>query len=84
MAQEIEYAAEFGIDFWAFCAYPIGCTDYSPPATDCPKIQCCADNYGLSYALDLYLKAATRDKVPPCAVPLYLPPPTIPLALPKS
>eukprot|EP00047_Mylnosiga_fluctuans_P014342 m.37633 g.37633 ORF g.37633 m.37633 type:complete len:395 (-) comp5455_c0_seq1:76-1260(-) len=56
MAQEIEYATNYGIDYWAFCTYPIGCTDYHPPDSDCPYIQCCADNYALSYALLRYLR----------------------------
>ena len=25
MSKEIEYAVDFGISFWAFCAYPLGC-----------------------------------------------------------
>eukprot|EP00038_Savillea_parva_P009713 m.185359 g.185359 ORF g.185359 m.185359 type:complete len:423 (-) comp16422_c0_seq1:186-1454(-) len=63
MTQEIQYAAQFGIDFWAFCAYPMGCNDYNPPASSCPKIQCCADNYGLSYALNQYLASPQRNQV---------------------
>lgn len=65
MAAEIKFAAEFGIDFWAFCAYPVGCADYNPPSGNCPKIQCCADNYVLSYALNLYLTSPVRDQVWP-------------------
>jgi hypothetical protein len=55
MDAEVGYATQYGIDYWAFCTYPIGCKDYSPPASDCPYIQCCADNYALSYALERYL-----------------------------
>merc|ERR1712151_614703 len=56
MEQEIRYAADFGIDFWAFCAYPIGCKNYNPDDSECPNIQCCADNVALSYALERYLE----------------------------
>lgn len=56
MAQEIRYAANFGIDFWAFCAYPLGCRDYHPADSECEDIQCCADNYALGYALQRYLE----------------------------
>ena len=48
MAQELEYAAQSGINFWAFCNYPIGCKDYHPPPESCAGIQCCADNVALS------------------------------------
>jgi hypothetical protein len=53
MAAEINYAFEFGIDFWAFCWYPAGCVDYDPPASACPMIQCCADSWFLNYALEV-------------------------------
>ena len=52
----MDYATSYGIDFWALCTYPIGCADYHPPDSECPKIQCCADNYALSYALERYLE----------------------------
>ena len=42
MGQELAYAAEHGIKFWSFCNYPIGCTNYHPPDSDCQGIQCCA------------------------------------------
>eukprot|EP00051_Salpingoeca_urceolata_P004540 m.65671 g.65671 ORF g.65671 m.65671 type:complete len:376 (+) comp13682_c1_seq1:1665-2792(+) len=63
MTQEIELAKKYGIDYWAFCAYPIGCKDYSPPSSDCKNIQCCADNYALSYALELYLQNPNNKMV---------------------
>ena len=63
MAAEIEYAAKFGIDYWAFCAYPIGCKNSHPPDADCAGIQCCADNVALSYALNRYLVNPLRHKV---------------------
>eukprot|EP01052_Picozoa_sp_SAG31_P042867 SAG31_NODE_6949_length_1838_cov_2.565842_2_plen_154_part_00 len=55
MEQENQLAAEHGIDYWAFCAYPIGCADYRPNRTACQNAQCCADNVKLSYALERYL-----------------------------
>ena len=55
MAQENKFATEHGIDYYAFCTYPIGCADYSPPDSACVGAQCCADNYKLSYALQRYL-----------------------------
>ena len=58
MEAEIKYAADFGFSFWAFCQYPIGCMDYDPAEADCPKIQCCAANYQLSYALERYFEAS--------------------------
>ena len=61
MDAEVAYAHNYGIDFWAFCAYPIGCSNYNPPASDCPYIQCCADNYALSYALLRYLSKPARS-----------------------
>lgn len=72
MTAEINYASEFGIDFWAFCAYPIGCKDYATPVADCPKIQCCADNYALSYALNLYLTNPNNHKVLTCNTASYV------------
>jgi len=33
----------------------MGCQDYTPPASECGDIQCCAYNYALSYALNQYL-----------------------------
>eukprot|EP01043_Picozoa_sp_COSAG02_P050554 COSAG02_NODE_5209_length_4540_cov_13.058771_5_plen_85_part_00 len=33
----------------------IGCKNMHPPASECPGIQCCADNVGLAYAWNLYL-----------------------------
>ena len=59
----LRYAAQHGIQFWSFCNYPIGCKDMHPPSADCPGIQCCADNVGLSYAWDLYLQHPDRHKV---------------------
>ena len=61
MEAENKYAADFGFSFWAFCTYPIGCADYDPAEADCPKIQCCAANYQLSYALERYFEAANND-----------------------
>ena len=63
MAQELEYAASHGINFWSFCNYPIGCSDLHPAAADCPNIQCCADNVGLSYAWNQYMQHPDRHKV---------------------
>lgn len=63
MSQEIAYAHQFGINYWAFCTYPIGCMDYHPDASACPEIQCCADNYALSYALLQYLNNPLRNMV---------------------
>ena len=34
----------------------MSCADYDPPAGECIKIQCCADNYRLAYALKRYLE----------------------------
>ena len=51
MAQENSFATGHGIDYYAFCTYPIGCADYSPPDSACVGAQCCADNYKLSYLL---------------------------------
>ena len=61
MAQELEYAQKTGIKFWAFCNYPIGCKDYHP--AECKRIQCCADNVGLSYAWNLYQNHPDQHKV---------------------
>lgn len=55
MAQENKFATDHGIDYYAFCTYPIGCADYNPPDSACVNAQCCADNYKLSYALERYL-----------------------------
>eukprot|EP01048_Picozoa_sp_COSAG05_P004458 COSAG05_NODE_240_length_13119_cov_122.275806_7_plen_310_part_00 len=55
MVQENKLAARHGIDYFAFCTYPIGCRDYQPSSTACTGAQCCADNYKLSYALERYL-----------------------------
>ena len=55
MAQENKLAAQHGIDYFAFCTYPIGCSNYDPNSTACTDAQCCADNYKLSYALENYL-----------------------------
>jgi hypothetical protein len=60
MEKEIKYAVDYGLSFWSFCQYPIGCKDYDPAEADCPKIQCCAANYQLSYALERYLEADNR------------------------
>ena len=46
MGQELQYAQDHGIKFWAFCNYPIGCKDPHPPASECVRIQCFADNTG--------------------------------------
>jgi hypothetical protein len=61
MAQELDFAQKNGIQFWAFCNYPIGCMDSHPAS--CPGIQCCADNVGLSYAWNLYQNHPGRHKV---------------------
>lgn len=61
MARELDYAQQTGIKFWAFCNYPIGCSDYHPAS--CPNIQCCADNVGLSYAWNLYQNHPDQHKV---------------------
>lgn len=53
--QQNRYAQSAGINYWAFCVYPLQCKDYHPPDSDCPEIQCCADNYALSYGLERYL-----------------------------
>jgi hypothetical protein len=71
MAAELAMAKQFGVDFWAYCAYPIGCRDYNPPldpdtglcGTDDKRMQCCADNYRLSYALELHLRSPQRALV---------------------
>jgi hypothetical protein len=63
MGKEIEYAASHGIKFWSFCNYPIGCKEMHPPDSECPGIQCCADNVGLSYAWNQYLKHPDNHKV---------------------
>ena len=63
MEAEIKYAVEYGITFWAFCQYPIGCEDYDPSEADCPKIQCCAANWQLSYALERYFEARNRARM---------------------
>jgi|EP01047_Picozoa_sp_COSAG01_P043639 hypothetical protein len=63
MGQEIEYAAQHGINFWSFCNYPIGCKDMHPAAEDCQRIQCCADNVKLSYAWTQYLAHPDNHKV---------------------
>ena len=63
MTEEINYAAKYGVDYWSFCSYPLGCADYHPADADCPKIQCCADNVGLSYAFNNYLSNPNRHKV---------------------
>ena len=56
MREENAFASKFGIDYWAFCAYPMSCVDDDAPARACPNIQCCADNTALSYALKRYLE----------------------------
>ena len=53
---ENAHAAAHGIGYWAFCAYPLTCSDDDPPPASCPMIQCCADNAALSYALLRYLE----------------------------
>ena len=63
MGRELDYASKAGIKFWSFCNYPIGCKDMHPPAADCEKIQCCADNVGLSYAWNQYLAHPDNHKV---------------------
>lgn len=40
--QQNRYAQSAGINYWAFCIYPLQCKDYHPPDSDCPEIQCCA------------------------------------------
>lgn len=63
MGAELDYAQKHGIQFWSFCNYPIGCVDMHPPASECQKIQCCADNVGLSYAWNQYLAHPDNHKV---------------------
>eukprot|EP00937_MAST-01D_sp_MAST-1D-sp2_P000780 g780.t1 len=63
MEQEIDFAADYGFSFWSFCQYPIGCEDYNPAEADCPKIQCCAANFQLSYALERYFEASNRKRM---------------------
>ena len=63
IGEELELAWQHGINFWSFCNYPIGCADPSPPAADCKQIQCCADNVGLSYAWNQYLRHPDNHKV---------------------
>lgn len=58
MARENTMASAHGIDYWAFCTYPIGCANYQPNSTACLGAQCCADNFRLSYALERYLASA--------------------------
>ena len=57
MSQELKLAHQFGIDFWAYCIYPFGCNDYdTTPASECSQgMQCCSENYMLSYALKQHL-----------------------------
>jgi hypothetical protein len=57
------YASSHGIKFWSFCNYPLGCKDSHPPDSQCPGIQCCADNVGLSYAWNQYLQHPNRSLV---------------------
>lgn len=40
--QQNRYAQDAGINYWAFCIYPLQCKDYHPPDSECPEIQCCA------------------------------------------
>eukprot|EP00045_Choanoeca_perplexa_P012902 m.143533 g.143533 ORF g.143533 m.143533 type:complete len:400 (+) comp16175_c0_seq18:1369-2568(+) len=54
--QQNRYAQQAGIDYWAFCAYPLFCNDSNPPASECVKIQCCQDNTALGYGLKRYLE----------------------------
>lgn len=63
MGAELAYAAEYGIKFWSFCNYPLGCKEAHPPASECVNIQCCADNVGLSYAWKQYLAHPNRSLV---------------------
>ena len=42
----------------------IGCKNMHQPASECPGIQCCADNVGLAYAWNLYLCVQSR----PCDI----------------
>jgi hypothetical protein len=39
--QQNAYAKQTGIDYWAFCAYPLFCNDTNPPDSECVNIQCC-------------------------------------------
>eukprot|EP01046_Picozoa_sp_COSAG06_P041766 COSAG06_NODE_5228_length_3626_cov_1.488234_2_plen_570_part_00 len=57
MSEELKMAHRFGIDFWAYCIYPFGCKDYETTAADeCSQgMQCCSENYMLSYALKQHL-----------------------------
>ena len=63
MGQELQYAADHGIQFWSFCNYPIGCREMHPPDSECARIQCCADNVRLSYAWEQYLAHPDNHKV---------------------
>eukprot|EP01051_Picozoa_sp_SAG22_P008884 SAG22_NODE_705_length_7772_cov_45.048742_2_plen_117_part_00 len=58
-------AKRFGIDFWAYCIYPFGCTDYNTTDADACShgMQCCANNYALSYALKQHLASPDRALV---------------------
>jgi hypothetical protein len=65
MAAELKMAKQFGVGFWAYCTYPIGCKDYAPaePGPCDGGMQCCADNYALSYALERHLASPDRALV---------------------
>eukprot|EP01043_Picozoa_sp_COSAG02_P022062 COSAG02_NODE_1135_length_14342_cov_6.114091_8_plen_490_part_00 len=57
MSEELKLANHFGVDFWAYCIYPWGCKDYdTTPGSECSNgMQCCSENYMLSYALKQHL-----------------------------
>lgn len=64
MQQEIAYASSAGINFFAYCTYPVWCTEAHPSAQQCePNIQgCCADNSALSYALMNHVELAMHGQ----------------------
>eukprot|EP01052_Picozoa_sp_SAG31_P027777 SAG31_NODE_2628_length_5350_cov_48.017901_4_plen_595_part_00 len=65
MSAELQMAKHFGIDFWAYCIYPFGCKEYNTTDEDeCAEgMQCCANNYALSYALKQHLASPDRELV---------------------
>jgi|EP01049_Picozoa_sp_SAG25_P003129 hypothetical protein len=67
MSQELQLAQQFGIDFFSYCIYPWGCIDYNSSTDEggaCQAgMQCCANNFGLSYALKLHLASPDRARV---------------------
>ena len=62
--QQNRYAQSAGINYWAFCVYPLQCKDYHPPDSDCPEIQCCAGAWSVAALLHLALNLS--DHAPSC------------------